>query len=137
MSAFLRILNRFAVVAVVATTLPPAAAQEAVTTMGPDIATERAAPPPVAAIEGNAERKLKPFGFNLFTGCFRSERESGLNPDYLIVPGDRVTAAVPAAAVSTTNSPLRIRPPGRTIVPWANVQPRRRMGTIDPSPAYT
>ncbi|MDX1472334.1 MAG: hypothetical protein R3213_12615, partial [Flavobacteriaceae bacterium] len=33
------------------------------------------------------KKKLEPFGANLFKGGFRSERESGLNPDYLVVPG--------------------------------------------------
>ena len=37
---------------------------------------------------------LEPFGTNLFMGAFRSEREDGINPDYIIVPGDRITVKI-------------------------------------------
>ncbi len=33
---------------------------------------------------------LRPFGANLFTGNFLRAREDGLNPDYVIMPGDHV-----------------------------------------------
>jgi protein involved in polysaccharide export with SLBB domain len=94
MSVYMRSLSSLALVAVIAATLSTAGAQETVTTAGPDTATERAAPRPVEVIEREQERKLKPFGANLFTGAFRSERESGLNPDYVVVPGDRVTVKI-------------------------------------------
>ena len=32
----------------------------------------------------------QPFGANLFTGTFAAQREDGLNPEYRILPGDRV-----------------------------------------------
>ena len=35
--------------------------------------------------------KLSPFGANLFDGGFQGEREDGLNPDYVVQPGDRIT----------------------------------------------
>ena len=35
-----------------------------------------------------------PFGANLFTGGFRAEREDGLNPDYVVQPGDRITLRI-------------------------------------------
>jgi len=35
-------------------------------------------------------RALKPFGSNLFIGNFARSREDGLNPDYVIMPGDQV-----------------------------------------------
>src|SRR5690606_7403409 len=31
-----------------------------------------------------------PFGANLFAGSYAAQRENGLNPDYRILPGDRV-----------------------------------------------
>jgi protein involved in polysaccharide export with SLBB domain len=42
----------------------------------PDDATAAAGPPP--------------FGANLFLGNFLRQRENGLNPDYVVMPGDRV-----------------------------------------------
>src|SRR5690606_11292489 len=35
-------------------------------------------------------RALQPFGANLFMGNFLRAREDGLNPDYVIMPGDHV-----------------------------------------------
>jgi protein involved in polysaccharide export with SLBB domain len=94
MNEFVRVLSVLALAAFVSATLPPAGAQETVTTTGPDTAADRAAPRPLETIEREQERKLNPFGANLFTGAFRSERESGLNPDYVVVPGDRVTVKI-------------------------------------------
>ena len=37
------------------------------------------------------EQSLLPFGSNLFDGGFQGEREDGLNPDYTVQPGDRIT----------------------------------------------
>jgi len=42
------------------------------------------------AIE-KAEARAIPFGANLFQGQFAANRPGGLNPDYLIAPGDRVS----------------------------------------------
>ena len=60
-----------------------------------DIEAEDAAP------ESLSEPKIKvapvapvPFGSNLFRGGFRAEREDGLNPDYVIRPGDRITLRI-------------------------------------------
>lgn len=69
-------------------------AQEAVTGTAVDTATERQAPAALEVLERTQTRRLKPFGSNLFTGGFRAEREDGLNPDYLIVPGDRITVRI-------------------------------------------
>ncbi|WP_245391829.1 polysaccharide biosynthesis/export family protein [Salinicola aestuarinus] len=41
----------------------------------------------------NADR-LPPFGANLFTGGFRGIMADGLNPEYLIKPGDQITLRV-------------------------------------------
>lgn len=38
--------------------------------------------------------QLQPFGANLFSGSFAAQREDGLNPDYRILPGDRVMVNV-------------------------------------------
>jgi len=40
------------------------------------------------------ELKLKPFGANLFMGNFMASREDGLNPEYVIMPGDHVAMSV-------------------------------------------
>jgi protein involved in polysaccharide export with SLBB domain len=56
-----------------------------------DVEPERAAPEALP-LETSAESP--PFGANLFTGGFRAEREDGLNPDYLVQPGDRITLRV-------------------------------------------
>lgn len=40
------------------------------------------------------EEKLKPFGANLFMGNFMASREDGLNPEYVIMPGDHVAMSV-------------------------------------------
>ena len=37
---------------------------------------------------------IQPFGANLFSGGFSSEREDGLNQDYLIVPGDQISLSI-------------------------------------------
>ena len=42
--------------------------------------------PPESPIEG-----VRPFGEKLFEGGFQGEREDGLNPDYLVRPGDHIT----------------------------------------------
>jgi len=57
--------------------------------------TKPAAPPapapPVTAQPGAPNlAPLDPFGSRLFTGNFLRTRQDGLNPDYLVMPGDRV-----------------------------------------------
>lgn len=37
---------------------------------------------------------VEPFGANLFHGGFSNDREDGLNPDYVIAPGDRVSVRI-------------------------------------------
>lgn len=37
-----------------------------------------------------ADKGLQPFGSNLFLGNFRKTREDGVNPEYVVMPGDRV-----------------------------------------------
>lgn len=40
------------------------------------------------------EEEIRPFGSNLFIGNFGATRENGLNPDYVIMPGDHVAMNV-------------------------------------------
>lgn len=49
-----------------------------------------------------APRALQPFGANLFMGNFLRSREDGLNPDYVIMPGDHVNMNV-WGALSVSN----------------------------------
>lgn len=56
-----------------------------------DIAPEREAP---KALPAKTAKKPPPFGFNLFTGGFRAERADGLNPEYVIQPGDQMTLRI-------------------------------------------
>ena len=52
-----------------------------------DAQTDAAGSPPPAKSAGG----IRPFGEKLFEGGFRGEREDGLNPDYLVRPGDHIT----------------------------------------------
>ncbi len=46
---------------------------------------------PPRPASGAAEARVRPFGEKLFDGGFQREREDGLNPEYLVRPGDRIT----------------------------------------------
>lgn len=60
-----------------------------------DVTTGREAPAEIDIVQQERERRqLQPFGFNLFSGGFHSEREDGLNPDYKVQPGDRITLKI-------------------------------------------
>ena len=54
---------------------------------------EQPAQPPPRRVEP-VKRPLRPFGTNLFTGGFLGEREDGLNPEYIVSPGDRITLRI-------------------------------------------
>ncbi|HEX7035952.1 MAG TPA: polysaccharide biosynthesis/export family protein [Pseudomonadales bacterium] len=58
---------------------------------------------PEAARENPA---LRPFGANLWNGGFRGPRASGLNPNYRILPGDRVTLRTWGAVEMNTVLPV-------------------------------
>lgn len=47
-------------------------------------------PAPPAPSSGSSSASPEPFGSRLFTGNFLRTRQDGLNPDYLVMPGDRV-----------------------------------------------
>ena len=55
--------------------------------VAPELEGPKALPPETA-------KEPPPFGFNLFTGGFRAEREDGLNPEYVIRPGDQIMLVV-------------------------------------------
>ena len=70
----------------------PSIAQGLVSVDSTDTQITRQAPDEITdALTGIAPGKPKPFGANLFTGAFQSEREDGINPNYVITPGDRIT----------------------------------------------
>lgn len=54
--------------------------------------TKPAPPPATAATPGGppASATPEPFGSRLFTGNFLHTRQDGLNPEYVVMPGDRV-----------------------------------------------
>ncbi len=61
--------------------------------------TQKAAPDAINENRSNLSSTLPPFGSNLFSkSSFSSEREDGLNPGYLIQPGDRITLRIWGAA---------------------------------------
>ena len=60
-----------------------------------DVSTERHAPKAVGIKKLETESKLPPFGANLFKGSsFTANRENGLNPDYIIQPGDKIALRI-------------------------------------------
>ena len=56
-----------------------------------------------------------PFGANLFTGGFSNDREDGLNPEYVLQPGDRVSVRIWGA--TEFNESLTIDPQGNVFLP--------------------
>ncbi|HEY8428990.1 MAG TPA: polysaccharide biosynthesis/export family protein, partial [Sandaracinaceae bacterium] len=66
----------------------------------------------------------QPFGANLFTGSYAAQREDGLNPDYRILPGDRVM--VNAWGAVTINDIFAVDSQGNIFIP--NIGPIRLEG---------
>ncbi|ACY18427.1 polysaccharide biosynthesis/export family protein [Haliangium ochraceum] len=65
------------------------------TLAAPAAAQPRPAPQPPARVDAVAGDNAAatgtlPFGANLFLGNFLNQREDGLNPEYMVMPGDRV-----------------------------------------------
>jgi len=90
-----------------------------------DTTTQRAAP---AVIEVEPEEEpeepieitsddpeMKPFGVNLFKGGFSRKREDGLNPDYLIQPGDRIALRIWGA--TSVNELVTVDAQGNIFIP--------------------
>jgi protein involved in polysaccharide export with SLBB domain len=60
-----------------------------------DSATQRVAPGSIDINRTEMESGRAPFGSNLFKGAsFSAERADGLNPDYIIQPGDRIALRI-------------------------------------------
>lgn len=62
-----------------------------------------------------AAEKAKPFGANLFNGGFSNDREDGLNPDYIVQPGDRVSVRIWGATQFSDH--LTVDPQGNIFIP--------------------
>jgi protein involved in polysaccharide export with SLBB domain len=59
----------------------------------PDTKETKPAPPPASAASPAAQAlpaAPEPFGSRLFTGNFLHTRQDGLNPEYVVMPGDRI-----------------------------------------------
>jgi len=56
-----------------------------------------------------------PFGANLFGGGFSNDREDGLNPEYVLQPGDRVSVRIWGA--TDFNESLTLDPKGNVFLP--------------------
>jgi hypothetical protein len=59
--------------------------------------------------------ELLPFGARLFRGGFSNDREDGLNPNYLIQPGDRISVRIWGA--TQFNESLVVDHQGNIFVP--------------------
>lgn len=88
-----------------------------------------AAAPPAAAATATTAGTIgpapEPFGSRLFTGNFLRTRQDGLNPDYLVMPGDRVMVNT-WGAVEMSNTYL-VDAQGNIFIP--NVGPIQVAGT--------
>ncbi len=69
--------------------------------------------PPAPAVEPPPD--VPPFGANLFTGTYAAQREDGLNPEYTILPGDRVM--VNAWGTVTVNDVFAVDTQGNIFLP--------------------
>lgn len=58
---------------------------------------------------------VQPFGANLFNGGFSNDREDGLNPNYVVQPGDRVSVRIWGATQFSDN--LTVDPQGNIFIP--------------------
>lgn len=92
---------------------------------------DAAVPPPVSASfptassDNSLGNSPEPFGARLFTGNFLRTRQDGLNPDYLVMPGDRIQVSTWGAFESSTV--LLVDAQGNVFMP--NVGPIAVAGT--------
>ena len=61
------------------------------------------------------DANIKPFGANLFNGGFSNDREDGLNPNYIVQPGDRVSVRIWGATQFSDH--LTVDPQGNIFIP--------------------
>ena len=89
---------------------------------------ERAAPPSIGQrnrptspalarpqSEVSGASSASPFGYRLFLGGFQGGRENGVNPDYVVSPGDRIT--VRAWGATTFSGTLVVDSQGNVFMP--------------------
>ncbi len=62
-----------------------------------------------------ASSEVLPFGANLFNGGFSNDREDGLNPNYVVQPGDRVSVRIWGATQFSDH--LTVDPQGNIFIP--------------------
>ncbi|WP_445396803.1 polysaccharide biosynthesis/export family protein [Zobellella sp. An-6] len=72
----------------------PSEADQASTNQSTSWQSGRYGPPQAQPGQALPARAIPSFGAHLFTGGFRGIRADGLNPDYVITPGDQVTLRV-------------------------------------------
>jgi len=95
----------------------PAVAQQVIPGNIPaDTVTDRQAPQAINETRSTLESSIEPFGSNLFKGSFFvAEREDGLNPEYIVQPGDRITLQIWGA--TTLNQIVVVDAQGNIFVP--------------------
>ena len=72
---------------------------------------------------------VAPFGANLFHGGFSNDREDGLNPDYIIAPGDRVSVRIYGA--KNFNDDLVVDHQGNIFIPEIGPVPLQGVANRD------
>lgn len=89
----------------------PAVGQESIGQEAAGVAAEAEAQKELETTEGG----VKPFGARLFQGQFARNQPGGLNPDYLIAPGDQISVNIFGAR--TFNEITRVDAQGNLFVP--------------------
>ncbi|MCL4152393.1 UNVERIFIED_CONTAM: hypothetical protein GTU68_016146, partial [Idotea baltica] len=65
--------------------------------------------------QSTGKGEIEPFGANLFNGGFSNDREDGLNPNYIVQPGDRVSVRIWGATEFADH--LTVDPQGNIFIP--------------------
>lgn len=96
----------------------PAAGLKSAQSLGerPNVNRQTGTYGPVADSESSEEIAIPPFGSDLFSGGFRGPQGSGLNPNYEVLPGDRVTLRVWGAV--DINRVLTVDAKGNIFIPY-------------------
>lgn len=114
-----RLVIRTSILTLLLATLPVVVGAQSLDTP----ATSADVQPATAAQLMNAEKNelvrdtqtLKPFGESLFRGGFSNDREDGLNPEYLVQPGDSVSVRIWGA--TQFNESLMVDHQGNIFIP--------------------
>jgi protein involved in polysaccharide export with SLBB domain len=83
------------------------------------------APQAAELLSDSTSNVLRPFGANLFNGGFSNDREDGLNPSYVVQPGDSVSVRIWGATQFNDN--LTVDHQGNIFIP--SVGPIKIAGT--------